>query len=66
MVTLILFVCLATSPETCHEETPPVEVASSFSCIVEGQFIAAEWLEEHPKWTVRGWRCRSSAREKST
>jgi hypothetical protein len=30
------------------------------------RFIAAEWLEEHPKWTLKGWRCRSGAREKST
>jgi hypothetical protein len=66
MVSLILLVCLVSSPETCQEERPPVEVASSLSCVIEGQLIAAEWLEEHPKWALKGWRCRLGAPEKST
>ena len=66
MVSLILLVCLAASPEICHEERPPVQVVSSSSCIMEGQLIAAEWLEEHPKWMLRGWQCQSGSREKST
>jgi hypothetical protein len=66
MVYLILLVCLSTSPEACREERPPVEVASSLSCMMQGQLIAAEWLEQHPKWILRGWQCRSGAPEKST
>jgi hypothetical protein len=66
MVSLILVVCLTAAPSTCQEERPLVEVASSLSCLVEGQQIAAEWLEEHPKWMLRGWRCGFGAAEKST
>jgi hypothetical protein len=65
MVSLILLVCLAASPETCQEARPPVEVDSGLSCLVEGQLMAAAWLEEHPKWTLRGWRCRLGPPEKS-
>jgi len=66
MVSLILLVCLAASPETCREERPPVEVETGLSCLMQGQLIAVEWLEEHPKWTLRGWQCKLGVPEKST
>ena len=65
MTSLILLVCLAASPAVCREEYPPVEVDSGVACLVEGQMIAAEWLEEHPKWTLKGWRCKFGPREKA-
>jgi hypothetical protein len=58
MVTLVLVVCLAATPDICREEQPPAEIANAESCIVEGQVIASRWLEEHPKWTLKAWRCR--------
>lgn len=64
MITLILVVCLAQQPDICHEETPPVDLASSLSCMVQGQQIAAEWVGDHPKWTVSAWKCRIGPREK--
>ena len=66
MVTLVLVVCLSLSPTSCHEETPPVDVASPMACLVQGQQIAAEWVEEHPKWRINGWRCKIGPREKQT
>jgi hypothetical protein len=33
---------------------------------MEGQLIALQWLDEHPKWTLRGWRCRSGKSERAT
>ncbi len=65
MTSLILLVCLAASPAVCREEYPPVEVDSGVACLVEGQMIAAEWLEEHPKWALKGWRCKFGPREKA-
>jgi len=64
MVYFILLACLAASPELCREERSPIE--NSLSCIMQGELIAAKWLEEHPKWMLRGWQCRSGAPEKST
>lgn len=66
MVSLILVVCLAASPETCREEQPPLETQSGLSCLVAGELVAAAWLEEHPKWMLKGWRCRLGPVEKST
>lgn len=64
MITLILIVCLSATPDVCHEEKPPVDVASPMSCMVQGQQIAAEWVSEHPKWQLSAWKCQFGAREK--
>jgi hypothetical protein len=61
MVSLILVVCLAATPDVCREERPPMEPVSQISCIVEGQQFASQWLEEHPKWALKGWRCNAGA-----
>jgi hypothetical protein len=58
IATLIIVVCLAADPSICREERPPVDMGEGLSCIMQGQQIAARWLDEHPKWTLRGWRCR--------
>jgi hypothetical protein len=63
MVSLIVIVCLAATPDICREEQPPGYVASATSCAAEGQLIALQWVENHPKWTLRRWRCRSGRPE---
>ena len=57
MISLVLIVCLIASPDTCREERPPIDVISAFECVLQGQQIAHDWLEDHPKWTLSGWRC---------
>ena len=67
MVSLILVVCLSASPDVCREEQPPLlEAVSQTSCMVEGQLLAAQWLDEHPKWALKGWRCRFGDAEHAT
>ena len=66
MVTLTLVVCLSSMPNICHEEHPPVDVLSTTACMIQGQQIAAEWTEQHPKWQVTGWRCQFGPRQKQT
>jgi hypothetical protein len=39
---------------------------SPMICMVQGQQIAAEWIEEHPKWSLQAWRCRYGRPEKAT
>jgi hypothetical protein len=53
--TLVMIVCLATAPDICEERTPTVD---GISCLMQGQLVAAQWLDEHPKWRLKGWRCR--------
>ena len=57
MAELILVFCLATAPANCQEEKPALADMSLMSCLVQGQQYAADWLAEHPKWTLAGWRC---------
>jgi hypothetical protein len=67
MIALVLVVCMMSSPTSCHEERPVIEDALSLqSCVMQGQTYAAEWLSEHPKWLLSGWRCESNVpREQS-
>ena len=65
MVSLILVVCIAATPSDCHEERPPVDVAG-VTCMVRGELIAVEWLQEHPKWVLSGWRCKFGNSDKET
>jgi hypothetical protein len=41
----------------CQEERPQLEGMSLTACMVQGQQIAQEWLADHPKWMLAGWRC---------
>ena len=66
MVSLILIVCLAATPDVCQEERPPIEAVNGTSCMVQGQQLAAQWLDEHPKWALKGWRCKFGASEQAT
>ncbi len=66
MITLILVVCLASSPTICHEERPPIDVENPMACLVRGELIAAEWVDEHPKWLLSGWKCQFGARQQPT
>lgn len=64
--TLILVVCLAATPDICREERPPVDLTSAMACTVLGQQLASTWLDEHPKWLLRGWRCRLGRPERAS
>lgn len=64
MLTLVLVVCLSATPSICREEQPPMDAVSPMSCAVQGQLIAVEWLEDHPKWQLAAWRCEVGTRGK--
>lgn len=57
MAELVLVFCLLSSPSSCQEERPALEQMSLAACLTEGQQYAADWLAEHPKWTLSRWRC---------
>jgi hypothetical protein len=57
MIELVLIVCLAATPEACHEERPGFEGLSMISCVTQGQALAARWLADHPALTLSRWRC---------
>jgi hypothetical protein len=57
MAALVLVFCLASAPGDCQEERPLFADMSLMSCLVQGQRYASDWLADHPKWTLSGWRC---------
>lgn len=63
MTILVLIVCLASSPDDCLEVRPVLPLPL-VACIIEGQQVAAEWLEDHPKWFLERWRCEKEARDR--
>lgn len=65
MISLILVVCLAAAPDTCRDVDPMVQM-TPVACQTMGQMAALAWLDEHPKWRLRGWRCGPAAVEQPT
>ena len=57
MIELVMVVCLASSPTQCREERPLTEIASVMACATQGQIVAAQWLSQHPAFTLSRWRC---------
>lgn len=65
MIELVFTVCLLASPGSCREERPGFAGGSMLSCMTQGQFYAARWLEEHPAWRISRWRCEPSGARQS-
>jgi hypothetical protein len=62
--TLVLVFCLIGSPSSCIEQRPQLEPMTKMACLIEGQRYAADWLAEHPKWTLERWRCEDKRQPK--
>lgn len=60
MIELVLTVCLVASPGACRDERPEFGATSLMGCVVQGQALAARWLEDHPHFTLSRWRCESN------
>lgn len=52
---LALIVCLAAHLDKCKTVFP--EMDEGLSCAIQGQIVAAQWLADHPKWLLKGWKC---------
>jgi len=60
LVTLSIVFCLAANPTQCQKVFPgPSETADLglSNCGFRGQQLAAQWLEDHPKWMLDRVRC---------
>lgn len=59
MLTLILTVCLISSPAQCREERAPTEAVLPMECMG----AMTEWAKQHPWLTVQRWTCRRVGRD---
>lgn len=61
---LVMLVCLAGSPDSCHEER--MLMGASFGdsrmCLAAAVPAIAEWSGDHPEYTIARWKC-GDARE---
>ncbi|MFZ4407487.1 MAG: hypothetical protein ACOYOH_09100 [Paracraurococcus sp.] len=57
LIELVMVVCLAAAPSECREERPATEIASVMACATQGQMVAAQWLAQHPAFTLSRLRC---------
>jgi hypothetical protein len=59
--TIILAVCLLTSPSICKEVelsvTPEQSLQLPLYCARHGQIEAQKWIAEHPTWRIEKWSC---------
>ncbi len=63
MVQLVLVYCLNSNIATCVERRPVLaDIASPMACMMQAQPIAAEYLREHPAYTLTRFRCEMSNR----
>jgi hypothetical protein len=56
--TLLVIACLISSPEDCDEYNPNYDQVSLQECVLYGQIGAQKWVEDHPKYFVKGYRCK--------
>ncbi len=58
MVQLVLIYCLMSDTKSCIEKRPVSEFPlSAMGCMVSAQPIAADFLREHPNYTLNSFRC---------
>jgi len=58
MIELVLVYCLAAETKTCIEKRLPMEdFPTPAACTMGAQQRAQEYLAEHPKYTLKSWRC---------
>ena len=58
MIELVIVYCLATDANSCIEKRLPMEgFQSPVACTTGAQQRAQEYLAEHPKYTMKSFRC---------
>jgi hypothetical protein len=58
MIELIIVYCLSTNTSVCIEKRVPMENFSSpMGCTMSGQLRAQQYLNDHPAFMLKSWRC---------
>lgn len=59
MVEIVLSLCLISNPGTCKDVnlTYMAENVTPQQCMFYGQAEIAKYLQGHPRWQVKKWRC---------
>ena len=58
MVEVIMTVCALANPTQCEEQHLQYSSQGSLrQCTMNAQPYMAQWINEHPKWSIVRWRC---------
>ena len=59
MIEIILSVCLIAQADECKDVHLRYlgDSVTPMQCLMGGQPQIARWIEGHPKWTVKRWKC---------
>ena len=58
MVQIVMMVCRLGQPDLCEEQHLQFTWRGSLQqCAMSAQLYIAQWIGEHPQWTVRNYRC---------
>ena len=58
LIAIVFTVCALAQPSQCQEQR--IEYAwqgSLRQCVMEAQPYLAEWVGEHPKWSIKSYHC---------
>lgn len=55
---LLILACLVREPSQCESFHIPFQGPMDLkSCVFRAHLLLGTWIEEHPTWAVRSWRC---------
>ena len=57
MIELLFVVCLAGSTTECQEQSLLYQDISTQTCVFAAQPELAKWVETHPNFRIRSWKC---------
>ena len=63
MLLLILTVCTVAVPADCHDTRLQYTDMSPMACMMQGQQVAADFLDQHPGHRIERWRCTTADHE---
>jgi hypothetical protein len=62
MLTIVLSACLISNPGQCRDFKIPLDVdMDTKECAMAAPPYFAKWVEEHPAWQVRRWKCQPTS-----
>lgn len=64
MIELVVSVCLVSTPDRCKDVNLvfDAESVTPMQCMMGAQPEIARWIDEHPKWQLKGWTCQPAGR----
>lgn len=59
MLELVMMVCLVSQSEDCKDVILNFDAdnATPMQCVLYGQIEMAKWVEQHPAYRIKKWRC---------